>query len=188
MNTYTLHLEWPVADVLAYALLRAVDDLEARAVVAEHRDPELGPASAAEYRTAIRRLQTILAQIAPGSRDPDPAQAAVHTLDGTYTIAHGHVVRLTPQPDVLSLIESCLDLISQHFLDPHDALLAIHQHLTDHDHHQHPELPTTRPTSNVTTSTDPQTSSLATPQAAHRLAPGCGPAPDRGPERGAGPC
>ena len=188
MNTYTLHLEWPVADVLAYALLRAVDDLEARAVVAEHRDSELGPASAADFRAAVRSLQTILAQIAPGSRDPDPAQAAVHTLDGTYTIAHGHVTRLTPQPDVLSLIESSLDLVSQHLLDPHDALLAIHQHLIDPDHDQHQEPPTTQPTSHGTTSTDPQTSSLPTPQAAHRLAPGCDPAPDHGPERGAGSC
>ena len=170
MNTYTLDLEWPVVDVLAWALLRTVDDLEARAVIAEHLDSELGPVSASEFRTAIRRLQTILAQIAPGSRDPDPGQAVVHGLDGTYTIAHGHVTRLTPQPDVLSLIESSLDLVSQHLLDPHDALLAIHQHLTDHDHHQHHEPPTTRPTSNATTSTHPQTSSLPTPQAAHMYA------------------
>lgn len=185
MDPYTLHLEWPVADVLAYALLRTVDDLEARAVIAEHHDPDLGAVSATEYRTDIRRLQTILAQIAPGTRDPDPSQAAVRWLDGTYTVVHGHPVRLTAQPDVLSLVESSLDLVSQQLLDPHDALVGILQHLTGHDVTEEPA--TTDPTSHGPDSTAPRTVCLPSPQAAHRLAPGCDPAPDPARGSGAGP-
>ena len=45
MTLRTLHLEESAADVLACALLHAIDDLEARAIIAEHHDPVLGPLS-----------------------------------------------------------------------------------------------------------------------------------------------
>jgi hypothetical protein len=187
MDPYHLHLEWPVADVLAYALLRTIDDLEARAVVAEHHDPDLGPVSATAYRTDIRRLQTVLARIAPGARDPDPRLAAVRWLDGTYTVVHGRPVRLIAQPDVLGLVESSLDLVSQQLLDPHDALVAVHQHLVDVD--EHPELASDADsTPRTQASTELQAVSLPTLQAAHRIAPGCGPAPGPASGAGAGRC
>lgn len=94
MHQYPLQLEWPTLDVLAYALQRTIDDLAARAIVAEHHDPELGPPSAQEYRADIRRLRGVLDQIAPDTRGPDPEQAAVRWLDGIYTIADGKPVRM----------------------------------------------------------------------------------------------
>ncbi len=94
MSDHTISLDWPAADLLAYALQRTMDDLEARAIVAEHHDPELGPASAAEYRADIQRLRGVLDQISPGIRPPDPEQAAVRWLDGTYTIAGGEPVAM----------------------------------------------------------------------------------------------
>lgn len=181
MDTYTLHLEWPVADVLAYALLRTIDDLEARAIVAEYYDPEIGAASAVEYRDDIRRLQTVLGQIAPEARGPDATQAAVHWLDGTYTVADGRPVPLMPLRDVLALVEETLDLMGQDGFDPHEALIDIHEYLT-----AHALFAMADGTWIVSTSPEPSRSDLLTPQAAHRLAPGCEPAPDRA--QGTGTC
>ena len=103
MDPYTLVLEWPVVDVLAYALQRTIDDLEARAIVAEHHDPEIGPISACEYRADILRLRQVLDQIAPHTRGADPERAAVNWIDGVYTVAHGVPVRMLPQLEVRNL-------------------------------------------------------------------------------------
>ena len=100
VDPYTLVLEWPVVDVLAYALLRTIDDLEARAIVAEHHDPEIGPISAREYRADILRLRQVLDQVAPGTRDADPERAAINWIDGVYTVADGVPVRMVSQAEI----------------------------------------------------------------------------------------
>lgn len=122
MSQYTIILDWPTADVLAYAIQCTMDDLEARAIVAEHHDQELGPASAAEYRADIQRLRAALDQISPGIRPPDPEQAAVRWLDGTYTVAAGKPVRMLAQPQLRELLEASLALRDAGLLSPDDAL------------------------------------------------------------------
>lgn len=85
------------------------------------------------WRLDVRCLQTILDQLAPGSRSPDPQQAAVKWIDGTCAISDGRRVRLIRQPDLQTLLESSLDLIAQDLLDPHAALTAIHDLLQRHN-------------------------------------------------------
>lgn len=192
---HTLHLEQPAADALTCALLQAIDDLEARAIIAEHHDPILGPISAAEYRTDVQRLRIVLGAIAPGSRAPSPDRTAVHWIDGTWTVSNGHPVRLHRQDDLEGLLESSLDLVHYRLLDPHDALTAIHDlianddlhiattndliHRNDIDHHDDIDLidhdhdydhDDQTQISNDQTTHDLQTSSLPTLQAAHRFA------------------
>ena len=100
MDVHTLHLEARVTEVLAWALLRTVDDLEARAIIADHHDPHIGPESAVEYRSDIVRLRTVLDQLHHVSRDPDPEQAAVTWIDGTtYTIVDRHPIRMIADTD-----------------------------------------------------------------------------------------
>lgn len=201
MTLTTLQLEQPAVDVLACALLQAVDDLEARAIIAEQHDPELGAVSAAEYRTDAHRLRLALDALAPGSRAPSPDRTAVLWIDGTWTVSNGDPVRLHRQDDLEGLLESALDLVHHRLLDPHDALTAIHHLIaTDHLHistiddliHHNDDIDLTddhpTQTSNVQTTHELQTPSLPTPQAAHRVAPRCEPAPAHVAETGAGPC
>lgn len=164
MDPHVLYLEPTVAEVVAYALQRTIDDLEARAIVAAHHDPALGPASAAGYRVDIRRLTGVLDQLAAQPRDPDPHQAAIGWIDGTYTIVDGHPVRMCPQPD------------------PQPDLATVRPVDTSPDPDQ------SSPGPNEATATrivDPQ---LPTPKSAHRLAPRCEPHPDRGDGRDVRPC
>jgi hypothetical protein len=79
---------------VTFALQRTIDDLEARAIVAADRDPDLGPPSAAEYRADIGRLAGLLGQLGHHAARPDPERAAVGWHDGTYTIDEGRPVRL----------------------------------------------------------------------------------------------
>jgi hypothetical protein len=79
---------------VTFALQRTIDDLEARAIVAADRDPDLGPSSAAEYRADIDRLAGLLSQLGHTAARPDPERAAVVWFDGTYTIDSGRPVRL----------------------------------------------------------------------------------------------
>lgn len=204
MILHTLHLEQPAADVLACALLQAVDDLEARAIIAEHHDPTLGPASAAEYRTDIQRLRLVLDAIADDHRTPAPERAAVLWIDGTWTVNNGRPVRLHRQDDLEGLLESGLDLVHHRLLDAHDVLIAIHHlvatdrlhlatttdlvHRTDDLATNHDATTNDESTAIVQTTMDIEASCLPTPQAAHRVAPGCGPAPAHGAETGAARC
>lgn len=121
MSDYTIRLDWPAADLLAYALQRTMDDLEARAIVAEHHDAELGPASAAEYRSDIRRLRGVLDQVSPGVRPPDPEQAAVRWLDGTYTVADGEPVAMVSRPHAREILEAAIALLDTGRLSPDRA-------------------------------------------------------------------
>lgn len=203
MTLHTLHLEESAADVLACALLHAIDDLEARAIIAEHHDPVLGPLSAAEYRTDVQRLRLVLDWL-DSDRTPSPDRAAVLWIDGTWTVNHDRPVRLHRQDDLEGLLESSLDLVHHGLIDAYDALIAIHHliatdqlHLTtttdllDHDEEpstSHDATTDDEILSIVQTTPKTQTSSLPTPQAAHRVAPRCEPAPARGAETGAGPC
>jgi hypothetical protein len=79
---------------VAFALQRTIDDLEARAIVAADRDPDLGPSSAVEYRADIERLAGLLGQLGHPAARPDPERAAVVWIDGTYTIDSGRPIRL----------------------------------------------------------------------------------------------
>jgi len=199
MTLHTLHLEEPNADVLACVLLHAIDDLEARAIIAEHHDPVLGPVSAAEYRTDAQRLRLLLDAIA-NDRPPSPERIAVEWIDGTWTVHNGRPVRLQSRDDLEGLLESSLDLVHLGLLDAHDALIAVHHlvatdrlHLataTDlvHRTNGHDTTDDDATTSIVQTTRELQAFSLPTPQAAHRLAPGCQPAPAHAAETGAGPC
>ena len=199
MTLHTLHLEQPNADVLACVLLHAIDDLEARAIIAEHHDPVLGPVSAAEYRTDVQRLRLLLDAFA-NERPPSPERAAVEWIDGTWTVHNGHPVRLLRQDELEGLLESSLDLVHHGLLNAHDALIAIHHlvatdclHLstaTDlvHRTNGHDTTDDNATISIVQTTRELQTLSLPTPQAAHRVAPGCQPAPAHAGETGAGPC
>jgi hypothetical protein len=91
---------------VAFALQRTIDDLEARAIVAADRDPDLGPSSAAEYRADIDRLAGLLGQLGHPAARPDPERAAVVWHDGTYTIDDG-------RPDRLVSITSLDRLLTQ---------------------------------------------------------------------------
>lgn len=97
MSEYAGTPGWPAVDVLAYAAQRTMGDLEARAIVAERRDPELGPLSAGEYHADIRRLREILNQIPAAIRPADPEQTPLRWLDGTYTVADGKTAAVIAQ-------------------------------------------------------------------------------------------
>ncbi len=79
---------------VTFALQRTIDDLEARAIVAADRDADLGPSSAAEYRTDIGLLVGLLGQLGHPAARPDPERAAVVWHDGTFGIDGGRPVRL----------------------------------------------------------------------------------------------
>lgn len=121
MSDHTIRLDWPAADLLAYALQCTMDDLEARAIVAEHHDRELGLTSAAEYRSDIRQLRGVLGQISPGIRPPDPEQEAVRWLDGTYTIADGQPVAMVATPHVREILDAAITLLEAGRLSPDRA-------------------------------------------------------------------
>ncbi len=122
MSDYTITLDWPASDVLAYAIQRTMDDLEARAIVAEHHDPELGPTSARDYRAEIPRLRSVLDQISPDIRPPDPEQAAVRWIHGTYTVVDGQPVPMLAQPELRELLEATTALRDAGLLSADQAL------------------------------------------------------------------
>lgn len=203
MTLHALHLEQPTAEVLACALLQAIDDLEARAIIAEHHDPALGSASAAEYRTDVQRLRLILGALGD-DHIPTPERAAVLWIDGTWTVQAGRPVRLHRQDDLEALLESSFDLVHHGMLYAQDALIAIHHlvatdrlhlatttDLLDHDDDlstTHDDTTDDETLSIVSTTRDLQAPCLPTPQAAHRLAPRSQPAPGQAAETGAGRC
>jgi hypothetical protein len=94
---------------VTFALQRTIDDLEARAIVVADRDLDLGPSSAAEYRTDIDRLCGLLGQLGHSAARPDPERAAILWSDGTYTIEDGRPVRLTTTPDLDRLLEQAIE-------------------------------------------------------------------------------
>jgi hypothetical protein len=89
-----LEIDPDALPAVTFALQRTIDDLEARAIVAADRDPDLGPSSAAEYRADIGRLAGLLGQLGHPAARPDPERAALVWHDGTYTIDSGRPVRL----------------------------------------------------------------------------------------------
>jgi hypothetical protein len=89
-----LDIDHDALPAVAFALQRTIDDLEARAIVAADRDPDLGPSSAVEYRADIERLAGLLSQLGHPAARPDPERAAVVWIDGTYTIDSGRPIRL----------------------------------------------------------------------------------------------
>lgn len=188
----SLELEAPVADVLVHALLQAIDDLEARALLAEADRTALGRMSAREYRVDRRRLQRLLDQLRTDCRAPDPHQVAVQWIDGTYAIHGRRPVRLIPQDDLEALLESTQALIDLDLLAPHDAFDAL-LHLVHHglsrppSHLIHNTEQTSLPQLESATTTT-ETSTRLTHPAAHRLAPGCPAAADGGGKAGDRPC
>ncbi len=117
MSDYTIRLDWPAVDMLAYAIQITMDDLDVRAIIAEHHDLRIGAVSAGEYRSDIRRLRRILDKISPGIRPPDPEQAAVRWIDGTYTISRGK-----PVPMVARVCPADVDTSSPSSWDPERAI------------------------------------------------------------------
>jgi hypothetical protein len=89
---------------VAFALQRTIDDLEARAIVAADRDPDLGPSSAVEYRADVERLAGLLGQLGHPAVRPDPERAAVVWFDGTYTVDSGRPIRLISTPSLDRLL------------------------------------------------------------------------------------
>lgn len=193
-DTCTLRLDGPTAEVLACALLQAIDDLEARALVAEHRDAGLGPASATEYRSDARRLQQLLAVVAPDSRAPRPDRVAVRWIEGTWTIDDDRPVRLHRTDELQALLAASLALVDRGALSPQDALSTVHHLVTNdtlgttgltparHRSTRPAHAPAERPTD------EPGTTPGPTPSARHRLAPVCEPAPTHGIEPEVGGC
>lgn len=94
---------------VAFALQRTIDDLEARAIVAADRDPDLGPSSAVEYRADIERLAGLLGQLGHPAVRPDPERAAVVWFDGTYTVDGGRPVRLISTTSLDRLLAQALE-------------------------------------------------------------------------------
>ncbi len=127
MDKYALYLEWPVVDVLLYAVQHTCDDLEARAIVAEERDPERGPVSALEYRSHIRRLRQVTDQLGADTRPPNPEQVAVRWIDGIYTVVDGKPVRMLSQPELQRQVEATIKLHEQGLLALPDLLLKLRE-------------------------------------------------------------
>ena len=94
---------------VTFALRRTIDDLEARAIVAADRDADLGPASAAEYRSDIGRLVGLLGQLGHPAARPDPERAAVVWHDGTYGIDNGRPVRLLKTASLDRLLAEAIE-------------------------------------------------------------------------------
>ena len=95
--------------VVMFALQRTIDDLEARALIATEHDPDLGPASAAEYRADIGRLAELAGQLGHTPARPDPERAAVVWVDGVYTIEHGRPRRMTATARLSRLLGEAID-------------------------------------------------------------------------------
>lgn len=108
IGAHVLHVESETAPALAFALKSAIDNLEARAIIAEHHDTDLGPLSAVEYRSDIPRLARLLEQLVFASRRPHPEGEAVRWLDGLYTIADGRPVKVGPLTPFRRLLAAAL--------------------------------------------------------------------------------
>jgi hypothetical protein len=104
-----LELDPDALPAVTFALQRTIDDLEARAIVAADRDPDLGPSSAVEYRTDIGRLAGLLDQLGHTAARPDPERAAVVWHDGTYTIDSGRPTRLVATPSLDRLLAQAIE-------------------------------------------------------------------------------
>lgn len=90
-----LHVNPETVTALGFALERAIDDLEARARLAERcgDEAQLGEDSAREYRADLQRLTVLLDQLDGfQARDPDPEGDALAWFDGLYTIRRGEPI------------------------------------------------------------------------------------------------
>ena len=104
-----LNVEPDAIPVLVFALQRTIDDLEARALVAAQHDPDLGVASAGEYRIDGLRLAGMLRQLGHDARPPDPGRAAVVWFDDTYTIGPDRQpVRMAPVADLTRIVDEAV--------------------------------------------------------------------------------
>ncbi len=93
-DSRVLHVQSETAPALTFALKRAVDDLAARAIVAECDDPDLGSLSAHDYRADIPRLTHLLEQLGSPSPGAQPEGEVLRWADRLYTIAYGQPVRI----------------------------------------------------------------------------------------------
>lgn len=175
---YTLELEWPAVDLLAWALLRSLDDLAARVVVTQHHGDTVGDAAAERYRDDLRVLRTLLDEFAPISRDADPHQACVFWLDAWYVIVDARPVSLVTVDDVRALL-----------VDLDEATRELGEVVASFTSRLAPGLDAdvvatkdeSATTSSDSSSLSSTTSTFPEGQRDHRLAPGCEPArPDVG--------
>lgn len=189
--TTTLHLDGPSAGLVVHALIRTMDDLAARAILADHTGLDGGAATAAEHRRHVATLRAVLDQLAPDSRGPDPHQVAARWLDGIYTIVDHTPVKMLAATDVHALLNifgidvSDLDLLATIITnwlheDPDSSLEAEHD--LDEQHQQHSDDPTDHRTesdlaqrSTPPTLSDSELSDDSRPHPKHRLAPRCDP-------------
>ena len=106
-----LHLEIDPDALVAvvFALRRAMDDLEARGIVASGVDRDVGASLATEYRADITRLAGLLDQLGLRAAGPDPERAAVVWGDGVYTVTGGRAVRLIPTVELDRLLAEAIE-------------------------------------------------------------------------------
>ena len=109
---------------VTFALQRTIDDLEARALIATEHDPDLGPASAADYRTDIARLTKLAGQLGHCAAHPDPERAAVVWVDGVYTIERGRPKRMTATVRLSRLLGEAIDARREGRISP-GALIEL---------------------------------------------------------------
>lgn len=185
MADHQIHLDEHVADVVACALLAALDDLEARAVLASQHDPRVGPPSAEEYRADARALRRVLDELAPGLRAAEPERVVVRWIEGDWAIDDGHPVRLVRSDVAAGTLPTDTDTPVLRTDRPNRATVI---ELADRQTTVH-SVASAAP--DVSASSTPNASpsvALSTRRPRHRLAPECEPAPDRVAERGAGRC
>jgi hypothetical protein len=190
MADHHLHLDEQVADVVACALLTALDDLEARAVLASHHDPRVGPPSAEEYRADARTLRRVLDELAPGLRAADPERVIVRWVEGDWAIVDGHPVPLVHSDVAASPRTTDADTTVLHTdrRDRSDRPPATVIELASRQTTVHSVASAAQDVSASATSNASPSVALSTRRPRHRLAPECEPAPDRVAERGADRC
>lgn len=187
MADHHLHLDEHLADVVACALLTALDDLEARAVLASHHDPRVGPSSAEEYRADARSLRCVLDELAPGLRAADPERVVVRWIEGDWAIADGHPVRLAPSGFAHRPTTTDSDLVTIGTDRPAPTSPTVIELVTRREP-AHDVASTAQDVSAASTPNASPSVALSTRRPRHRLAPGCEPARDRVAERGADRC
>lgn len=98
-ETLLLRVDPEAVAALGFALQRTIDDLAARALVAERHgdDMQLGEDSANEYQADIGRLMVLLSQLDGFEvREPDPERDPLAWLGGLYAIRSGQPVPIGP--------------------------------------------------------------------------------------------